>query len=86
MKHITEKYGDKVNYMECTWSEYQMIRAMLIQVGIRTRTISWQGDNVEFQIENPYKNWTNLYAGQERNRSAKEVKYKADQDFEREWL
>lgn len=58
---------------------------MLEAVGVKIRTISWYGDNVEFQIKNPYKDWTGIFAKSELERTAEEVRYYADNEMRRDW-
>lgn len=57
MKHITEEYGVETNELTLTWEEYKQLEPFLEKLGVRTRTIISDGEQLTIQGENPYKTW-----------------------------
>ena len=57
MKHITEEYGMDTNKLTLTWEEYRHLEPFLKKLGVRTRSIISDSDQLTIQGENPYKTW-----------------------------
>lgn len=57
MKHITEEYGMDTNELTLTWEEYKQLEPFLKKLGVRTRSIISDSNQLTIQGENPYKTW-----------------------------
>ena len=57
MKHIIEEYGMETNELTLTWEEYRQLEPFLKKLGVRTRSIISDSEQLTIQGENPYKTW-----------------------------
>lgn len=60
MKHITERYGQKCNYLKMKLEDYEKLGTFLLMLGVRSRVFAYYYDGgvqmVEVQAENLYFN------------------------------
>ena len=57
MKHITEEYGTKVNFLELNADEYKALEPFLLTLGVRSRVTMIEQGQYTIQAENVYKTW-----------------------------
>ena len=62
MEHITMQYGQECNLIKSTLEEFRIMEKFLEAHGVLVRICKMSKDEVEWQAQNPYQVWANLYS------------------------